>query len=92
MSTLLQEAKITLAQAGREIPSIRGGHTQPKTISAWHRRGVKIGDQVIKLEVFWYGGRIATTREAVQRFLSRCADQAVDVGETASRPGSATGS
>lgn len=65
MSALLNEQLISLTEAARSIPPIGGVPVAPGTVWRWCMRGCRGR----RLEVVRRGGRLATTREAVQRFL-----------------------
>lgn len=75
MPNLLDETVISLSQAAREVPSLRQGkQTNPATIWRWAKYGVQHAKGCVKLETVTFAGRTATTREAVKRFLARCAN------------------
>lgn len=71
---LLSESLISLAQAARELPSLRAGRpVHPTCVWRWSKYGVKTPGGRIRLEVTAVAGRVATTRQAVARFLSAVA-------------------
>lgn len=56
---------VSLAEAARGLPPIDGVPVRPHTVWRWCKTGLR-GK---RLEHIRRGGRLATTREAVQRFL-----------------------
>jgi hypothetical protein len=60
---------ISLAEAARSLPLWRGRRVHVTTIARWIDHGVRVGDRRVRLEEVRVGGRRATTREALARFL-----------------------
>ena len=72
--SLLHEEVISLAQAARELPSLRAGKpVHPTCVWRWSKHGVSTPAGRIRLEVTAVAGRIATSRQAVARFLAAVA-------------------
>jgi hypothetical protein len=67
--TLLSESPLTVHQLAREL-----GVT-PRQVYGWAGVGVKVAGQVVKLEAVKLGGRLRTSREALERFLARCSPE-----------------
>lgn len=79
---LLDETVISLSQAAREVPSLRRGKsTNPVTIWRWARHGVLHSKGNVRLETLKYAGKTATTRQALRRFLDRCADKPIPANQ-----------
>jgi hypothetical protein len=69
-ANILTESVISLAQAARELPSLRAGRpVHPTCVWRWSKYGVKTPVGRIRLETTSVAGRVATSREAVRRFL-----------------------
>ena len=71
-----QEELLTLSQAARTLPVVRGNKTpHPITIQRWVKKGVKSASgKKIYLEATWIGGTRFTSKEALQRFFQRKQD------------------
>jgi hypothetical protein len=73
MIDLQNEQILTLSDASRLLPPSRRG--RPVSFSClwrWALRGIKNHTgEVVKLEVIKVGGRLLTSREALQRFAER---------------------
>ena len=67
VSKFFGEKRISIAQAGRLIASLRGGG-RPATATTyrWCQKGLRN----VRLEHAWVGGKIVTSEEAVKRFIS----------------------
>jgi len=67
VSKFFGEKRISVAQAGRLIASLRGG-SRPATATTyrWCQKGLRN----VRLEHAWVGGKIVTSEEAVKRFIS----------------------
>ena len=70
---LLSETLLTFAQAAVACPMIGGHHISAKTIYVWADKGVKVGEERIRLETARVGGRRVTSREALERFFEATA-------------------
>jgi hypothetical protein len=71
MIDLTSEQLISFAEAAKLIPGRGGKQIDPATIWRWSKLGVRArSGERIKLESFRCGGRSATSREAVQRFIA----------------------
>ena len=69
---LSQEQLLTFSQAVRLLPKINGRYRSASTLHRWSRRGCR----GVKLEFTRIGHCVATSREAIDRFLE--AVRAVD--------------
>ena len=65
-----KEQLLTLSEAAHSVPVIDGKRPHPSTIFRWIRDGVRGG---VRLEHVRVGGRICTTREALERFMHEAA-------------------
>jgi hypothetical protein len=63
LEQLCKEVRLSLAEAAELMPHT----TTSQTINNWTKKGVR----GVVLESFAVGGRIYTTKEALQRFLNR---------------------
>jgi hypothetical protein len=62
---LATEHKIDLADAAKLVP----GHPHASTLWRWSRRGIKARDgSRVRLEHVRLGGKVFTSREAIERF------------------------
>lgn len=64
---LNSESILTFADAARELPTRNGKRVSVSTIWRWAMKGCA----GVRLESFQYGGSLATSREALQRFFDR---------------------
>jgi hypothetical protein len=65
MINLASEKPISLTEAAKLMPAARNGkRCHPSTIFRWAMKGVR----GVRLEVLRLGGRLITSREALQRF------------------------
>ncbi len=72
---LSQETVVTLSQATRLVPILRGrNQICPATVYRWASRGVR----GIKLETIRVGGTLCTSVEAIQRFCDRLTNVSSD--------------
>jgi hypothetical protein len=70
--SLLEERLVSFAKAARRTPRRRQGRpVHSSTLWRWHRRGVKCGDGRIFLEAVKLPSGMATSLEALQRFVDR---------------------
>ena len=69
---LLGEGLISMSKAASLCGEFRGGKgTHPSTIVRWAARGVRLpGGSVLRLETVRLGGRLATSRAALARFVA----------------------
>lgn len=68
MIDLKQEETVTLAEAARVLPRLRGRkRVHVSTLYRWISRGVR----GVRLEAVHVGGTLVTSREALQRFADR---------------------
>jgi len=87
---LLEEDCLSLAQAARKLPTLRGARAvgkgvHPVTLWRWAKIGLNSPDgQKIRLETVRIGGTNCTSREALQRFLDRL--QGDEVPPTTKQP------
>lgn len=72
MIDIRNETVLSLSDAAKSLPSIDGKRPHISTLWRWHRHGVGRGK--IRLECTWVGGRLVTSREALQRFTERLAE------------------
>jgi hypothetical protein len=78
------ETPVPLAQVPR-LPWLRrlrrrgGRPLHLSTVHRWVQSGLKIGEQVVKLECLRVGGQLVTSEAALSRFFARCADPAAPV-------------
>lgn len=78
---ILVEDVLSLAQAARQLPSLRGAKAtgkgiHPITLWRWARRGLNTPDgEKVRLETIRVGGTNCTSRQALQRFLDRLQGQ-----------------
>jgi len=89
MIDLTLEKPITLTEATKIIPAVDGRRRHPSAVWRDCKKGVKIGEQRIRLEFLRIGRRIVTTREALNRFFQRLAEADVaqsDAEEPAAVP------
>jgi hypothetical protein len=74
---LLEEECLSLAQAARRLPALRGTTAtgkgvHPSTLWRWAKKGINAPDgQKVRLEIVRVGGTNCTTAEALQRFIDR---------------------
>jgi hypothetical protein len=74
---ILSETVLSLAQAARRLPQLRGATAtgkgvHPVTLWRWARKGLNGPDgQKVRLEVVRIGGTNCTSLEALQRFIDR---------------------
>jgi hypothetical protein len=71
MSAVCETNLISLARAARMIPGRGGRGVHASTVFRWAQRGLKVGDQRVRLETVKVGGIRATTRDALERFIAR---------------------
>jgi len=72
---LLSETVQSFTQAARELTPLRAGRpVHPTALWRWSRHGINTPRGNIKLETCHLAGRICTSREAVQRFLTSVAE------------------
>jgi hypothetical protein len=76
MTDLLQEHCLSLAQAARKLPTVRGAKPpHPATVYRWATAGRKArSGQTVRLEMFRVGGTNCTSMEALTRFFRRLND------------------
>jgi HEAT repeat protein len=67
---LFDEELLTLSQAAKALPAVGGSRPHTSTLWRWSRKGVK----GVRLETRRLGGRIFTSREALERFATALAD------------------
>jgi len=78
---ILSETVLSLAQAARQLPRLRGATAtgkgvHPVTLWRWAKRGLNAPDgQKVCLEVIRIGGTNCTSLEALQRFIDRLQGQ-----------------
>ena len=84
MSIGIDETKISLADAAKELPSRRRG--RKAHVSCMYRWST-IGCRGVVLETIQIGGTRCTSREALQRFFERLSEprQAAEVGSPQSQ-------
>lgn len=69
------ERLISFVRAAKRIPRRRQGRpVHRSTISRWHRSGIKAGKQRVHLEAVRLPSGMATSVEALQRFIDRLSD------------------
>jgi hypothetical protein len=80
---LFFEKMLSMSQAARMLPSLRGGKTpHPNTLVRWAKAGLKSkGGQIIRLETYRIGGTTCTSLNALKRFFDLLND-----AETATSP------
>jgi hypothetical protein len=74
VATILDQDLITLAEAAKQLPKIRGQKKPiaPSTLWRWATAGCRAKDGVIvRLEVWQLGNRHCTTMDALERFTAR---------------------
>ena len=73
---LLQETCLSLAQAARRLPKVRGAKPpHPATLYRWATAGRKASSgQIVRLEILRVGGTNCTSTEALTRFFCRLND------------------
>jgi hypothetical protein len=87
---LFAEECLSLAQAARKLPTLRGARiagkgVHPVTLWRWTKIGLNSPDgQKIRLETVRIGGTNCTSLEALQRFLDRL--QGEEVPPTTNQP------
>ena len=86
VSGFFNEDAMSLAQAARRLPSVRGRKTpHPATLFRWATAGRKsTSGRIVRLEIWKVGGTNCTSMEALVRFLDRLNDtEPVDPPKTA---------
>ena len=69
---LLEETTLTLTEAAKALPCLRGGkRVHLATLHRWVQRGVA----GVRLEALRLGRTVVTSREALQRFAERLSAQ-----------------
>jgi hypothetical protein len=70
MIDLSTEATLTLADAAKLLPSVRMGRpVSYQCVLRWVKEGSRRSDgRIVKLEAVRLGGRLITSKEALQRF------------------------
>lgn len=69
------EPLLTLAQVAQFFPSRgKNGHISKNTVLQYTNKGVKVGNQTIKLEATWTPSGRRFTAAAVQSFLAQIKD------------------
>ena len=85
MSITIEEAKISLADAAKDLPRRRRGRkTHVSCLYRWSRSGCR----GVVLETIQIGGTRCTSKEALQRFFERLSEprQAADAGGGQQQP------
>ncbi len=79
-NSLLDESPLTLAEAARALPRLRGGkRVHVATLYRWVSRGVA----GVRLESLRLGRTVVTSREALQRFAERLGGRTVPTSPAA---------
>jgi hypothetical protein len=68
---LFDEQIMTFTEAAKALPSVNGRRIHVSTLWRWSQRGVG----GIRLETRRLGGRVVTSKEALERFTSELATQ-----------------
>jgi len=79
---IFQEGAISLSAAARAFPVIDGKTPTPCTILRWCRSGI----DGIRLEHAVFGGRLVTSRQAVERFLEAITSSRAETQHIGSSP------
>ena len=67
----LDEELLSLSAAARLFPPMRGNRpVAPQTVWRWYRDGIKLPNGVLKLAALRIGGRLLTSKQAVERFIT----------------------
>jgi hypothetical protein len=68
---LFVEKMLSMSQAARMLPSLRGGKTpHPNTLIRWAKAGLKSkGGRIIRLETYRIGGTTCTSLNALRQFF-----------------------
>lgn len=76
---IFREQTLSLAQAARRLPALRGGKSpHPATLFRWATAGRKgRNGTIIRLEIWRVGGTNCTSIEALLRFFDRLNDGAI---------------
>ena len=69
---------LSFDQAARSLPPIDGKRPHKATLFRWYRDGVGPRGNKVRLECVRLGRRLATTREALGRFMSESAEVYLD--------------
>jgi len=78
---ILSETVLSLAQAARRLPQLRGAKAtgkgvHPVTLWRWAKKGLNTPNgEKVRLETVRIGGTNCTSRQALQRFIDRLQGQ-----------------
>jgi hypothetical protein len=89
MIDLANESVLTLNEIARLLPpSRRNRPVSFNCVLRWARRGLKSSStgEVVKLEVIKVGGRLLSSREALQRFGERLSPPSADMPSSPTDP------
>ena len=72
---MIEEHLLTFPQAARRLPpSGSGKPVSPSAPWRWHKKGLKRGDETVRLEAIRIGRRYYTSTEAIERFARKLAE------------------